>query len=83
MHDRRLKKDREVEWINERRQARRKQARINERVDRKMKRGNLERKRKKKKRTKGETRNNLLLETERRARKQRKQGMARQKWNIE
>lgn len=44
-----------------------------------MKRGNLERKRKR--RTKGEARNNL--ETERRARKQHKQGMARQKWDID
>lgn len=73
MYDREPKKDREVEWINERRRVRRKQARINERVDRKMKMGNLERKGKR--RMKGEARNNL--ETERRARKQRKEGMAR------
>jgi len=44
MHDRELKKDREVEWINERRRVRRKQARVYERVDRKMKMGNLKRK---------------------------------------
>lgn len=71
MHDREPKKDREVEWINERRRVRRNRARINERVDRKMKMGNLERKGKR--RMKGEARNNL--ETERR--KQRKEGMVR------
>lgn len=70
MHDREPKKDREIEWINERRRVRRKRARINERTDRKMKMGNLERKGKR--RMKGEARNNL--ETERRARKQRKEG---------
>lgn len=73
MHDREPKKDREVEWINERRRVRRKLARINARVDRKMKMGNLERMGKRK--MKGEARNNL--ETERRARKQREQGMVR------
>lgn len=39
MRDRESKKDREIEWINERRRARRERARINERADRKMKMG--------------------------------------------
>lgn len=61
--------------------AQRERVRINGRVDRKMKMGNLERKREreggKRERTKGEARNNL--KTERRARKQRERGMAWQK----
>lgn len=54
MRDREPKKDREVEWINERRRARRKRARINERVDRKMKTSNLERMGKRKMKGRGE-----------------------------
>lgn len=49
MRDREPKRDGEVEWINERRRVRRKQARIYERVDRKMKMDNLEREREREK----------------------------------
>lgn len=54
MRDREPKKDREVEWINERRRVRRKRARINERVDRKMRTSNPERMGKRKMKGRGE-----------------------------